>query len=138
VPTERASRLGLNPLMEVSSRAHAQVMTPDRARHAALVARDHVQRAVGLLTDNHDQRAVVQDAAEAIHAAHDHLDQGRWDDARCPLVTARGRLARPGSRHDASSGDEESLVRISTDPLRYPRQRRRRGGVRGPAINHLS
>ncbi|WP_190816302.1 hypothetical protein [Saccharopolyspora pogona] len=62
-------------------------------------AHAHVQRAVELLADHGGQTAVADDAAEAIHAAHEHLHSGRWDDARCALVTARGRLARPGSRY---------------------------------------
>lgn len=71
-------------------------------------AHPHVQRAVDLLAQNDEQPAVADDAAEAVHAANDHLRSGRWDDARSALVTARGRLARPGSRYTATRAENAS------------------------------
>jgi hypothetical protein len=91
---------------EAIDAALVTVLTADST--ATRHAHEHVQRAVGLLTNNHDPPAVAEDAAEAIHAAHDHLHHGRWDDARCALVTARGRLARPGSRYTVPAKNTSS------------------------------
>jgi hypothetical protein len=68
--------------------------------------RPDVADALGLLAET-DATGISPDTVEAIRAADEHLRAGRWDDARCALVTARGRLARPDApgspaRHRAS------------------------------------
>lgn len=66
--------------------------SPDPAAQRAL---SHVQRAIHLLEVA--ESAIERDAAESIRTAEQHLNAGHWQDARCALITARGRLVHTGT-----------------------------------------
>lgn len=85
--------------------ALVKVLTAEAA--AMPQVRSHVQHALGLLAQiDDDQTIIVQDAADAIRAADEHLHAGRWREARCALVT--GRLARPGARYTGTTSPTDN------------------------------
>ncbi|QIZ38578.1 hypothetical protein [Saccharopolyspora sp. ASAGF58] len=87
--------------------ALVKVLTVDAA--AMPRVRSQVQHALGLLVQiDGDQAIIVHDAADVIRAADEHLNAGRWQEARCALVTARGRLARPGARYTGTTSPTDN------------------------------
>ncbi len=73
--------------------ALVKVLTADTT--ATADAHPDVAHALELLTEADNPAGIARDAIEAIHAVDEYLRSGQWDEARCALVTARGRLARP-------------------------------------------
>ncbi len=73
--------------------ALVKVLTADTM--ATADAHPDVVHALKLRADSGDPCGIAPDAVEAIRAVDEHLRAQRWAEARCALVTARGRLARP-------------------------------------------